>query len=130
MAKTKPLRQHKKGSRLYGAYYAGADDQEIYVAYRRHKDIFRSGHSTIHAAHDAGEACWALDEETLLNLRRQGVRFVGVLEKESGDLWLTGVDRFMDRTKARMCNHMGRGGVLQRYLPLTHFQIKRGKIKL
>lgn len=72
----------------------------------------------------AGKAGWALDDETLLNLRATGIRFVGVLLRETQEVWLTKLDTFLARGPGRLWyfhDHTTRGGTPQRILPLQHF---------
>lgn len=92
------------------------------MAYRSRKEIFRNGESSLLAAIRQGCACWALDVDTIREIEARGIKHVGVLVKESQELYLTTVDRFMDR--ALILNYESQGGALQRYLPLKYFKKK------
>jgi hypothetical protein len=121
---------HKKGRRTYGAYYTRkADGARFYMAFRKTKQIFRSGEADISTAIRSGTACWALDEDLLIDLRAAGIKFVGVLDRDTGDKYMTALDMFFN-PQAAIMNYTARGGSLQRYLPLKFFRRQVGKAKL
>jgi hypothetical protein len=120
----------KKGKRTYGAIYTFPNGMVCYLAWRRTKEIFRYGEKDISAAIRAGKAAWALDEETLLNLRAKGIKFVGVLDRDTGDKYMTVLDRFFDPKNAAILNYESRGGALQRYLPINQFRRQVGVAKI
>lgn len=124
------LEKVKKGRRLCGDIYELGSGRRVYLAYRSRKQIFRSGENRISDAVREGNACWALDEVTLLTLRARKIEFAGVLLKDTGDKWLTRTELFFDRDKASVKNYTGRGGALQLYLPLSHFAFRRAAVKL
>lgn len=124
------LEKVKKGRRLYGGIYEVADGRRVYLAYRHRKEIFRSGESCISDAVREGNAAWALDDATLLMLRARKIEFAGVILKDTGDKWLTRTECFFDRDKATVKNYTGRGGALQRYLPMQHFAFRRAPIRM
>lgn len=108
--------------RLYGAYWTLESGKRLYVAYRSRKEIFRSGHSSLLSAIRHGEACWALDVDTIKDIEARGVSFVGVLVKETQELYLTTVEQFKD--KSAILNYESSGGAIQRYVPLQFFKKK------
>lgn len=121
----------KKGRRLYGGLHiVVASGRRAYIAYRRQGEIFRSGEKSISDAVRKGVACWAIDQETLLEMRAKGVPFIGVLVKETQDLYLTKLDCFFDKDKAKFLNYTAKGGALQSYLPLQFFRVSYGKVRL
>ncbi|MBP2498398.1 hypothetical protein ABID82_005084 [Methylobacterium sp. PvP062] len=124
------LEKVKKGHRLYGGIYLMPDGRKVYLAYRHRKEIFRSGESYISDAVREGNAAWALDDATLLMLRARKIEFAGVLLKDTGDKWLIRTEIFFDRDKASAKNYSGRGGALQRYLPMQHFAFRRAPVKM
>jgi hypothetical protein len=124
--KLKPKERIKKGRRLYGGIYRLPSGREIYLAYRKQGEIFRSGKANISEAIREGVACWAIDHDTLLQMRAKGIKIVGVFNEEDGDVWLTTLDAFMDPTAATFKNYEARGGALQRYLPLSYFRRRSG----
>ena len=126
----KLLERVKKGRRLYGGIYELEDGRRVYLAYRHRKEIFRAGENCISDAIREGKACWALDDATLLMLRARKIEFAGVLLKDTGDKWLTRTETFLDRDKASVKNYTGRGGALQRYLPMSHFAFRRAPVKM
>jgi hypothetical protein len=105
------------------------DGRRVYLAYRRLAEIFRAGEPSISAAIRSRKASWALDEETLLQMRAQSIRFVGVLCRDNRDIWVTTLERFLDSRCSKIMNYEGRGGALQRYLPLQNFIRKAGRSK-
>ena len=116
----------RRRSPVYGAVYTLSSGELLYVAYRRHKEIFRSGKQTISEAVQDGIACWAIDNDTALARKNEGVRFVAFLEKDTDDLWVTPLERFFDKSLSRVHNYEARGGALQHYLPLEHFELRAG----
>ncbi|MCP1540002.1 hypothetical protein [Methylorubrum extorquens] len=126
----KLLEKVKKGRRLYGGIYELAGGQRVYLAYRKRKEIYRGGEQCISDAVREGKASWALDDATLLMLRARKIEFAGVLMKDTGDKWITRTELFFDRDKAKIMNFTGRGGALQRYLPMEHFRFRRAPPKL
>jgi len=112
--------KHKKGKRFYGWFLKNSvTGVVVYIARRRHKEIFRTGEATISDAMRKGIACWAIDVETLSLCRIKGVKYVGVKVIDQGSLYLTTLDRF---TRASVKNYASRGGSLQRYLELDEFK--------
>lgn len=114
----------KRGKRTYGAIYRLPSGREVYLAWRSTDQVFRSGEKDISSAVRKGTACWAIDDETLQMLRRRGIRFVGVLNRKTGDKYLTTIDRFLK--EAKVLNYESRGGALQRYLPVGAFSVRVG----
>jgi hypothetical protein len=129
-ARSLKVQKLKKGKRLYGAIYELPDGRRCYLAYRRTDQVFRSGEKTISDAVRKGIAAWAIDDEDLYMLRAKGIRFVGVLVRGSGDKYMTTLDNFMDKTKAKILNFESRAGSLQRYLPLEHFRYRQGRVRV
>lgn len=124
--KKNAVRLIRNGRRVYGGIYRLPDGREVYIAYRRQDEIFRGGEKSIKDAMDKGVAAWALDYDTLIRLRTEGVYLVGIQTKETGDLYLTTLGEF---NKAPMLNYASRGGALQRYLPLDKFLVQLGSVK-
>lgn len=88
--------------------------------------MFRSGEKSLADAIQKGTACWAIDNDTLIRLRTEGVYLVGVQTKETGDLYLA---TLADFNSAPVLNYESRGGALQRYLPLDRFIIQLGSVQ-
>jgi len=123
----------KKGRRLYGHMATLDDGRVIYLARRKHAQIFRGGRSSISEGMTDGEAAWALDEITLYGLRAKGIQIVGVRVIDTGDVYLTRLAFFFDLKKANIKDYTGigaKGGTRQRYLPLQHFVFRRGEVAL
>lgn len=96
-----------------------SDGREVYLAWCKQEEIFRSGEKTVSDALRAGKAQWAIDYDTLIRMRTEGVYIVGILVKETGDIFLTTLKRFIE--KGKVLDYSGRGGALQRYLPISDF---------
>lgn len=124
------ITKHKLNRRNYGRIYEFPSGQIYYLADRRIAEIFRSGEPSISDAIRKGTACWALDQETLLTMRAKKIKWVGVRVKETEDIYLTHIDNFFDRTKAKILNYENRGGALQSYLPLQFFKIRLADTKI
>jgi len=120
----------KRGRRTYGAVYKLKDGREVYLAWRKQQEMFRAGERTASDALMLGKASWALDEETLMKMRLEGVGIVGVLVKETGDIYITPLAKFFDESLAKVMNYSARGGALQRYLPVTEFACKLGSTRI
>jgi phosphoglucomutase len=110
-----------------GAIYTVPSGKRCFLAHTRQAFIFSGEEKTISDAMRKGTACWSLDEETLIQMRAKGVPFVGVLCRESNDIWLTRTEYFFDREKL-VFNSRGRAG--RRYMPLGQFRHRVGKTRL
>ena len=115
----------RNGRRVYGAVYELSNGTEVYVAFRKQSELFRSGEKSIADAIQKGTAAWAIDYDTLIRLRTEGVYLVGVQTKETGDVYMA---TLADFNAAPMMNYAARGGALQRYLPLDRFLISLGSV--
>lgn len=106
----------KRGRRRLGAVYAWSKG-EVYLAFSTAKDVYRSGEKSNSDAVRAGIACWAIEEEILLKMRSRGLNFVGVLIKDTGEVWVSTISRFR---KSPVTNtHITRSSAYKRYLPIT-----------
>lgn len=124
--KKNAVRLIRNKRRIYGGIYRLSSGKELYVAYRKQDEIFRGGKKTIAEAIQEGVAAWAIDHDTLIRLRMEGVYLIAIQTKETGDLYLTTLDEF---NKAPMLNYASRGGALQRYLPLDRFIVQLGSVQ-
>jgi hypothetical protein len=117
---------------LYGWMAELDNGERLYTARRKHREIFRSGKQSISGAMQEEIAAWAIDELLLVNLRAKKVKFIGVRVVDTGSLYLTRLETFFDRTKYRVRDYtgIGRGGSRQRYVPLQHFLLKKGRVEL
>lgn len=114
---------HKKGKRLYGGFYINKEKGlRIYLAYRWHRQIFRSDENSTSEAMRKGVACWAFDCDTLQLAKIQGVQFVGVKLKDDGSLFLAPIEAFYDPENIKILNYSSKGGSHQRFLPLSKFR--------
>jgi hypothetical protein len=120
----------KKGRRRYGGIYELPSGKKAYLAYRNLREIYRSGKISISEAIREGLACWAIDEEYIQEMRLKGVLYIGVLVRDTKDIYLTSLSRYLNRTKCRFHNYETRGGSRQRLLPLSEFRVRMGRSKL
>lgn len=125
----KKLELVKKGKRLYGAIVSLDSGEKIYMAYRKHNEIYRSGEMRLTDAIKKGVAAWAMDDETLQIMRAHGIKVVGVFVSDSGERYVTNIDNYFDKTKIKILNYSSRGGALQRYLPLQYFACRKPAVK-
>ena len=120
----------KRGRRTYGGVYLLPDGKEIYLAFRKIREIYRSGELSISDAVRKGTACWAIDDEHIGMMRRRGVNYVGVLVRDTRDVYLTHMSNYLDKDKFSFKNYESRGGSVQRFLPLSHFRRRAGKLRI
>lgn len=116
----------RNGRRIYGGVHSLPDGKEVYFAYRKISEMFRGGEASLSDAILKDKASWAIDNDTLIRLRTEGVYYVGVAVKETGDLYMTTLGEFL---AAPVKNYSARGGALQRYLPLDRFLISLGSMR-
>jgi len=130
MLRKKAKRLIRNGRRIYGAIYELPSGHQVYLAWRTQSEIFRGGELTNSDALVKHKAAWALDNDTLLDLRREGITIVGVYVKDTGDKYITHIANFFDRSKSKVMNYESRGGALQSYLPLENFAIRLGATRI
>jgi hypothetical protein len=87
--------------------------------------VFRDGELSISDAVRKGKAIWALDHDTLLKLRRQGVEKIGILNYDDNESYWTDLETYMDSKVAPPRDYRRRGGAVQRYLPFHAFGERR-----
>lgn len=124
----KAKRLIRKGRRIYGGVYALGAGTDVYLAWRKNAEVFRCGRKTITEAITDGVAEWAIDYDTLLELRNAKIVWAGVVLKETGDIYLTSLEKFF--TLGKMRNYDSRGGALQKYLPISEFSFIQGTAKI
>jgi hypothetical protein len=117
---------------LYGHILTMDTGEKIYMARRKHREIFRSGKLSISGAMQEEIAAWAIDENLVFRLRAKGVSSIGVRVIDTGDVYLTRIANFFNIRIYKMHDYtgVGRGGSRQRYVPLQHFNLKRGVVNL
>lgn len=118
----------KKGKRLYGAIVTLDSGQRIYMAYRKHAEIYRAGEMRLSDAIKKGVAAWAMDDDTLRIMRAHSIEVVGVFVRDTNERYVTAIDNYFDRDKIKVLNYTARGGALQRYLPLSYFSHRKPAI--
>lgn len=116
----------RNGRRVYGGIFELPDGREVYLAYRKMSEMFRGGEKSLSDAIAHDKASWAIDNDTLIRLRTEGVYLVGVLVKETGDVYISTLGEFQT---APVLDYSSRRGALQRYLPLDRFLISLGSVR-
>ncbi len=114
----------------FGAIYELSDGREVYLAWRETFEIYRSGLPSLSDAVATGVACWAIDEDTLIRMRIDGVQIIGVLNLATGDIYIAHREHFYDPAKNGGIDYSRRGGAVQRLLPLKHFAVHLGTTKI
>lgn len=124
------VERYKRGRRNYGDIVKmRANGRRLYLATRLMKEIYRGGKPTISEALRQGVAAWALDNDTLWEMKHRGIKVVGIYVRDTGDIYLTSLDNFFDPSKASIRDYGRRGGSMQRFLPLEFFRRKPGQIR-
>lgn len=128
MAKSAKVKveKYRKG-RSRGGIYTVPSGGRCFLAHSKLAFIFCAGEKSISDAVRKGSACWSMDEETLILMRAQGIRFIGVLCKDNNDIWLAHTDAFFDREKII---HHSKAKPGRRYLPLTSFGHRAGRVRI
>lgn len=111
----------RTGRKLHGGIYKTDSGKKLFISYQFRKDIYRNGEKSVSAAHDKGVACWAIDYDTLLEMRREGIETIGVYVRDEETIHLASRESFFDEVKCKIMNYEPKGGVLQKYLPLRYF---------
>lgn len=119
------VEKYKKG-RSRGGIYTVPSGERCFLATSKLAYIFCAGEKTISDAVRKNVACWSMDEETLMTMRTKGIRFLGVLCKENDDIYLTRTDAFLNR-ELTVSHARARQG--RRYLPLSHFGHRSGRVR-
>lgn len=116
-----------KRGRFRGTIYTLPDGRAALVIDAKLIDIYRNGEKTISDAVRSGKACWPFYEDLLLEARAKRCRFVGVLCKENGDLWVAGLSALFRRGEYVPVAVRGR---MMRALPFSQFKRRQGKTRL
>lgn len=124
------IQEHRKGKRLYGYFITQDNGVKVYVAVRKHSDIYRARDGSLSSALREGTAGWALDVETLMMARRRGCAYIVVFVRRRKDLWVCRMADFLNTAKSQLVDWSGRGGSSQRMLPLQYFAFREGVIRL
>lgn len=130
---TKPLKSWlfpvKVGRRTVGGIYISDKGNELFLVNRKAGQINKGQAPTISDAIRDGTASWGIEEEALLSMRARGVKMVGVKVRDTGEVWLTYLDRFFDRANLSQPPRYLRGP-MQRFLSINQFARRPGKIRL
>jgi hypothetical protein len=123
--KIKVERYHR--GRARGGIYTTPSGGRCFLAHSKLAYIFCSGEKTISDAVRKNLACWSIDENTLLTMRAKGIKFVGVLCKDNGDIFLTHIAAFFS---AELTVRHAKANPGRRYLPLGRFRRRAGRVRI
>lgn len=121
-------RHVKKRRGIWGAVYTRSEDERdeaVYVAFRISPELFRNGNGSNSDAIRLKEASWAINYDTLRAVEREGVTDAAIFDASGPELYHTTVKRFLDSSYAPQKDYSGRGGALQRYLPVHLFHKRK-----
>lgn len=121
---------HKKGKRTYGVFVWQDNGVNVYMALRKHSDIYTDGKAKVSVAMRANAAAWAIDYQTLMSARAKGMKYIVVRLKDTKDVYVTPIERYFDRSLTKTIDHSSRGGSLQKTLPLRAFKLVRGEVTI
>lgn len=121
-----------KRPRLYGWIFRYDDGTAMYVARRKHKQIYKGGCSSISEAIQQDKAGWAIDELTIINMRVKGVKLIAVKCEDNGDKYVTPISNYLRPGKYKNIDFtgVGKGGSKQRVVSLNLFEKSSGEIKV
>ena len=116
------------GRRQWGAIYASSKGEIFYLSYRKAGALFRGGEKSLSHAVRNNTAAWAFDYDLLLRLKGRGVRFIGVVCKDTGDSFMTELERYFTYGQRV---YIPKDRCQQMYLGLEHYRSRSGrKIRL
>ena len=92
----------------------------------RSSDVWLAKRPDFSSAINQGVACWAIDYDTLLQMRRQGVDLVGVCDESTGWVWVAQIWKWFDPAFYSMEDFSSRGGSHQRFMNFRHFKAITG----
>lgn len=118
----------RKGRRIIGALHKLPSGDDLFLAYRKTVDISANGARCISDAVRSGTATWGIDEEIVIQMRVKKIRYIGVHQRDTGDVWLTTMDALMDRTISKVRSNERRRSLVERHLPLQYFRKRRAQI--
>lgn len=121
---------HFKGKRRYGAFVTQDNGVKLYLAFRKHNDVYVERKGKISDALRTGVAAWALDMTTVIAARARGCTLVGVRVKETGDYYFTKLENFFTPKRVRTINYSSKGGSLQKVLPLRYWTKIKAEISI
>lgn len=115
----------RKGRRIVGELHKLPSGEDLYLAYRKTVDISANGARCISDAVRDGTATWGIDEEIVIQMRVKKIRYIGIHQRDTGDVWLTTMNALMDRTISKVRSNERRRSLVERHLPLQYFRKRR-----
>lgn len=99
---------------------------KIALIVRGSDQVYRGGRATMTDARKDGVLCWMLESSLIPHLKEfYGVRFVIMLERETGDMWVSKMDDWDDEEKLFKSDDVSvmrtdRRGFALKHLPVQH----------
>lgn len=119
----------KRGKRTIGAFVRWNSGPIALFLYHSHKQIYRGEHKTISDACQVGTASWGVGVDLLLEASKRGAQYVGVVVRDTRDVYLAGIEDFYARNKSRIISKEGSTLPPKRHLALQHFRHVEGVLR-
>jgi len=117
----------KKGRKTIGGIYDLPSGAKCFLSHQKVGDIYRADQKSIAEAIRNETACWAISEDIIIQMRATGIKFIGVLCKDTGDRFITTMDKFFDPVLVKITMVTRNSYMTQRCLPFKAFARKSGK---
>jgi hypothetical protein len=131
--KSSTLRKYLKekikiGRRTFGEVYELPSGRSLYLTKRKTIAMFRDGVPNHSAAIRENKAFWSIEDDVVRTLRLKNVNFVGIHVRESEDMYICSLDRFVK--EARYLPRAQKFDHPQKFLPVGAFAVQLGSTKL
>lgn len=119
------VQQLKGYGRRHTGYFAKLPSGTlVYFVVRRHSQMYRDGLTSQTEAMQTEKASWMIDKPVLREITKRGVQYVLIFCKDTGDLFVSPLESWLDKTKARDQLTKGFGADEVRHLGLHHMTQK------
>lgn len=117
------------GRKKVGEILTHKNGEQIVLLNRSTKDVER-GKGNVYISHGIadGIAAWPVETLVLSTMRLRGIRFVGIRVRETKDIYITTLRRFVDHSV--VMSYRKRNGSMQRSLPFQHWGRSDLRVKL
>lgn len=121
----------KKHGRRHGFVYTHKETGKIiYLAIRKHRDMWRDKLKTVNEAVAKGVAGWAVDADDVREWTRKGASAIGVYVIDTNDMYLGDVQLWLNPEKSKAITAPGRRGTAQRLVNLVHLGFRPAPVKI
>lgn len=119
----------KIGRKTVGEVLTHKSGIKILMVNRTVKDIVRGrDNKMISHAMENDEACWPVESLLLSRMKRRGIDLLAIQIKANKAIYMSRLSSWIDHSATY--TRRKRNGSFQRILPLSHFLVKPGLIKL